>query len=69
MDIHVTKWGDGPAVMFVHGSVMSGEDTWVEQRPLAERWSMHVVDRRGYFPNHPPRTRTSKSTLGTSPSC
>lgn len=53
MDIHVTRWGSGPPVMLVHGSVTGGEDTWAQQRPLAERWSLVVVDRRGYYPNPP----------------
>jgi len=33
--------------------VTSGEDTWSAQRPLAERWSLLVVDRRGYYPSPP----------------
>jgi pimeloyl-ACP methyl ester carboxylesterase len=32
---------------------MNGEMTWTEQRPLAERWSLLAVDRRGYYPNPP----------------
>src|SRR5450756_1747362 len=27
--------------------------TWRRQRPLAERWSLLVLDRRGYYPNPP----------------
>jgi pimeloyl-ACP methyl ester carboxylesterase len=32
----------------VHGSVSGGEATWTEQRPLAERYTLIVVDRPGY---------------------
>lgn len=53
MSINVTRWGQGPPVLLVHGSVTSGVDTWDAQRPLGERWSLLVVDRRGYFPNPP----------------
>jgi pimeloyl-ACP methyl ester carboxylesterase len=54
MDVHVQRWGHGgPPVLLVHGSVMNGEMTWSEQRPLAERWSLFIVDRRGYYPNPP----------------
>ncbi len=54
MAVHMQRWGQsGPPVLLVHGSVMNGEMTWSEQRPLAERWSLFVIDRRGYFPNPP----------------
>jgi pimeloyl-ACP methyl ester carboxylesterase len=54
MDLHIQRWGEqGSEVLLVHGSVMNGEMTWAEQRPLADRWQLVVVDRRGYFPNPP----------------
>jgi len=54
MDLHMQRWGDqGPQILFVHGSVSNGEMTWSEQRPLADRWRLLVVDRRGYYPNPP----------------
>ena len=54
MDLHIARWGEqGAEVLLVHGSVMNGEMTWAEQRPLADRWRLAVVDRRGYFPNPP----------------
>ena len=54
MDLHIEHWGErGSEVLLVHGSVMNGEMTWAEQRPLADRWRLVVVDRRGYFPNPP----------------
>lgn len=54
MDLHIEHWGErGSEVLLVHGGVMNGEMTWAEQRPLADRWRLAVVDRRGYFPNPP----------------
>jgi pimeloyl-ACP methyl ester carboxylesterase len=54
MDLHMQRWGDkGSQVLLVHGSATNGEMTWSEQRPLADRWRLVVVDRRGYFPNPP----------------
>lgn len=54
MDLHIQRWGEqGPEVLLVHGGVMNGEMTWTEQRALADRWRLTVVDRRGYFPNPP----------------
>jgi pimeloyl-ACP methyl ester carboxylesterase len=44
----VHRWGAGPPVVLVHGSVSGGETTWMEQRPLAERYILIVVDRPGY---------------------
>jgi pimeloyl-ACP methyl ester carboxylesterase len=46
--LHVQRWGDGPPVVLVHGAVGGGESTWAEQRPLAERYGLVVVDRPGY---------------------
>jgi pimeloyl-ACP methyl ester carboxylesterase len=54
MDLHVDRWGDsGASVLLVHGSVTNGEATWLQQRPLADRFQLHVLDRRGYPPNAP----------------
>jgi pimeloyl-ACP methyl ester carboxylesterase len=46
--VHVNVWGDGPAAVFAHGSFGWGEETWREQRPLADRYRLLVVDRRGF---------------------
>lgn len=51
--LHVQRWGEGPPVLLVHGSVLNGEMTWAQQRPLADRWGLVVPDRRGYSPNPP----------------
>jgi pimeloyl-ACP methyl ester carboxylesterase len=34
--------------VLVHGSVGGGDSTWAEQRPLADRYLLVVVDRPGY---------------------
>jgi pimeloyl-ACP methyl ester carboxylesterase len=44
----VTVWGAGEPVVFVHGSFGWGEETWREQRPLADAYKLLVVDRRGF---------------------
>lgn len=53
-DLHVTVWGDGEPAVFVHGSFGWGEETFKEQRPLADRYRLLLVDRRG-FGRTPPR--------------
>lgn len=40
-------------LVLVHGSVVGGRATWAAQRPLAERFRLHVVDRPGFPPNPP----------------
>jgi pimeloyl-ACP methyl ester carboxylesterase len=46
--LHVERWGDGPPVVLVHGSLASGADEWSEQRPLADDgYQLVVLDRRG----------------------
>ena len=49
----VEQRGEGPRVLFVHGSISGGLMTWKAQYPLAERWRMLVLDRRG-FGDSPP---------------
>jgi pimeloyl-ACP methyl ester carboxylesterase len=46
--VHVTVWGDGEPAVFVHGSFGWGEETWREQRPLADEYRLLLVDRRGF---------------------
>jgi pimeloyl-ACP methyl ester carboxylesterase len=46
--VHVTVWGDGEPAVFVHGSFGWGEETWREQRPLADRHRLLLLDRRGF---------------------
>jgi pimeloyl-ACP methyl ester carboxylesterase len=52
-DLHVTTWGDGEPVVFVHGSFVRGGASWAAQRPLADRYRLLFVDRRG-FGDSPP---------------
>jgi hypothetical protein len=47
----VERSGDGEAVLFIHGTVISGRSTWRAQRPLSARWQVQVLERRGYPPN------------------
>jgi len=50
--LHVETWGaaDGVPVVLVHGSLATGAEEWIEQRPLADdhRFRLIVPDRRGY---------------------
>jgi pimeloyl-ACP methyl ester carboxylesterase len=49
--MHVEQVGSGPRIVLVHGSVANGAMTWGEQRPLADRYTLLIVDRPGYPPN------------------
>jgi pimeloyl-ACP methyl ester carboxylesterase len=51
---HVEVLGQGPRVMFVHGSVGNAAATWAQQRELADRFTLVLVTRPGYLPG-PPR--------------
>ena len=48
---HSASFGSGPRVVFVHGSLTTSQQTWQRQAPLGERWTVIVLDRRGYAPN------------------
>lgn len=47
-ELEVAIQGDGPRVLFVHGSVLACDPLFSAQRPLAERWTLAFVNRRGY---------------------
>jgi pimeloyl-ACP methyl ester carboxylesterase len=47
-DLHIDQLGEGPRVLFVHGSVSGGEATWKAQVALADRWTLLILDRRGF---------------------
>jgi pimeloyl-ACP methyl ester carboxylesterase len=50
-DVHVTVWGEGEPVVLVHGILTWGTDEafgFGAQRPLADRFRLLVMDRRGY---------------------
>ncbi|HWF74009.1 MAG TPA: alpha/beta hydrolase [Solirubrobacteraceae bacterium] len=46
--LDIITWGAGESVVLVHGSLIDGPATWAHQRPLAERWCLRVVQRRGF---------------------
>ena len=55
--LEVLVSGVGPRVILVHGSVSNGPLTWAEQKPLAERFRLEVINRRGYGKSPPPAVR------------
>src|SRR5262245_41131798 len=55
-DLYVTRLGEGPSVLLVHGSVVGAELTWRKQHELAERWRLIIPDRPG-FGESPPLER------------
>jgi pimeloyl-ACP methyl ester carboxylesterase len=50
----VTREGAGPEILLVHGGA-SPDATWGALAPLAARWTLATVHRRGYRPSPPPR--------------
>lgn len=40
--------GSGPEVVLIHGAASVGEIDWAAQEPLADRWTLRIVDRVGY---------------------
>jgi pimeloyl-ACP methyl ester carboxylesterase len=55
-DLEVERLGEGPPVLFVHGSVVGSALTWRRQRELAERWELILPNRPG-FAGSPPLER------------
>jgi pimeloyl-ACP methyl ester carboxylesterase len=47
-DLDVLRIGDGPPVLFVHGSIVGADLTWREQHELAERWRLIIPNRPGF---------------------
>jgi hypothetical protein len=47
----------GPRVVLQHGGVLAGELCWRQQRQLAERFSLEIVDRAGYGRSRKPASR------------
>jgi len=47
-DVEVIERGAGPTVVMVHGDVTGAEMTWGAQAPLAERFRLRLVNRRGF---------------------
>ena len=40
--------GEGPPVLFIHGSVVGADLTWRKQRDLADRWRLLLANRPGF---------------------
>lgn len=55
-ELDVLRLGDGPPVLFIHGSVVGAEHTWRKQHELAGRWSLILPNRPG-FAGSPPLDR------------
>ena len=51
--VNVIEWGEGEPAVFVHGAFGWGEETWREQRPLADGYRLLLVDRRGFGASPP----------------
>jgi pimeloyl-ACP methyl ester carboxylesterase len=51
--VRVETLGSGPRVVLVHGSVANGAVTWVDQRALADRFTLLIANRPGYPPDQP----------------
>ena len=51
--VHIERRGDGLPVLFVHGSVTGGAATWSAQYSLASRWTLLILDRRGFGESGP----------------
>jgi pimeloyl-ACP methyl ester carboxylesterase len=50
--ITVTRLGEGPEILLVHGGA-SARTTWGALEPLASRWTLLLLHRRGYPPSPP----------------
>jgi pimeloyl-ACP methyl ester carboxylesterase len=51
--LEMKRLGQGPPVLFVHGSVVGAEQTWRKQLPLAERWTLILPNRPGFGASPP----------------
>jgi pimeloyl-ACP methyl ester carboxylesterase len=47
-ELDVACHGEGPRVVFVHGSVVGAQRTWAHQLPLAERWTLVLPNRPAF---------------------
>ena len=52
-DLEISRVGSGPAVVFVHGSVVGASKTWRQQQALAERWTLALPNRPGFGASPP----------------
>ncbi|TMK97052.1 MAG: alpha/beta hydrolase [Actinobacteria bacterium] len=51
--VAVTRHGEGPEILLVHGGA-SALTTWGALAPLGARWTLALLHRRGYPPSPPP---------------
>jgi pimeloyl-ACP methyl ester carboxylesterase len=51
--LEVERIGEGPPILFVHGSIVGGGLAWRRQRPLAERWTLTIPNRPGFGASPP----------------
>ena len=49
----VRRWGSGPEVVLVHGSVTGAHASWAELRRRVRGWTLVAPNRRGYHPRTP----------------
>jgi pimeloyl-ACP methyl ester carboxylesterase len=47
-DLHVLALGQGEPIVLIHGGFAWSEETFAEQRDLADAYELRFVDRRGY---------------------
>jgi pimeloyl-ACP methyl ester carboxylesterase len=52
-DLELERLGDGPPILFVHGSVVGPDLTWRRQRPLSRNWSLILPSRPGFGASPP----------------
>jgi pimeloyl-ACP methyl ester carboxylesterase len=53
VDLEVERLGEGPPVLFIHGSVVRAGLTFRKQRELAARWSLILPNRPGFGASPP----------------
>lgn len=46
--MQITEYGSGVPIVFVHGGVFGGLQSWQTQMPLADRWRLVLVSRLNY---------------------
>ena len=53
IDLNVDRLGHGPRIVFVHGSIVGGSQTWRHQRELGARWELWIANRPGFGSSRP----------------
>ena len=51
--LDVLEVGEGPRIVFVHGSIVGAETTWRRQLSLAERWRLVIAEWPGFGASPP----------------